>query len=121
MAAGYSDQYLEQGSTFNTQLTLTDDYGNPYDLTGFTLAGRAKKSYNTANVAFVFSITTQNPTTGIITLGLSSAVTANVPYGKYVYDVTVTSPLQIVSRVLEGQIYVSPGVTGVVNSYGTDA
>jgi hypothetical protein len=121
MAAGYSDQYLEQGSTFNTQLTLTDDYGNPYNLTGFSLAGRAKKSYNTSNVAFVFTITTANANTGIITLGLSAATTANVPTGKYVYDIIVTSATQIVSRVLEGQIYVSPGVTGVTNSYGTDA
>jgi hypothetical protein len=121
MAAGYSDQYLEQGSTFNTQLTLTDDYGNPYNLTGFTLAARGKKSYTTANVAFVFNVSTPNANSGVILLNLDASVTANVPYGKYVYDVIVTSSTNIISRVLEGQIYVSPGVTGVTNSYGTDA
>jgi hypothetical protein len=121
MAAGYSDQYLEQGSTFSSQLTLTDDYGSPYNLTGFTITGRAKKSYTTANVAFIFSTTVTDANNGIITLSLDAPTTANIPYGKYVYDVIVTSYTNIVSRVLEGQIYVSPGVTGVINSYGTDA
>jgi hypothetical protein len=121
MAAGYSDQYLEQGSTFSSQLTLTDDYGNPYNLTGFSISSRAKKSYTTANVAFNFTSEIANANTGIITIWLDAATTANVPYGKYVYDVIVTSPTLIVSRVLEGQVYVSPGVTGVTNSYGTDA
>lgn len=121
MAAGYSDQYLEQGSTFSSQLTLTDDYGSPYNLTGFTITGRAKKSYTTANVAFNFTTTISNANNGIIILSMDAPTTANIPYGKYVYDVISTSPSNMVSRVLEGQIYVSPGVTGVVNSYGTDA
>lgn len=121
MAAGYSDQYLEQGSTFSSQLTLTDDYGSPYNLTGFTIIGRAKKSYTTANVAFNFSTTISNANNGIIILSMDAPTTANVPYGKYVYDVIAISPSNMTSRVLEGQIYVSPGVTGVVNSYGTDA
>jgi hypothetical protein len=121
MAAGYSDQYLEQGSTFSSQLTLTDDYGSPYNLTNFTVRGRAKKSYTTANVAFNFSTEITNANTGLITLSVDAPTTANIPYGKYVYDVTVSTQSNVVSRILEGQIYVSPGVTGVTNSYGTDA
>ena len=122
MAAGYSDQYLEQGASFNAQLTLTDDYGARYDLTNYTISSRAKKSYTTANVAFVFSSYITDPTNGIISLSLDASVTANVPYGKYVYDVIIQeSTTNLITRVLEGQIYVSPGVTGVTNSYGTDA
>jgi hypothetical protein len=121
MAAGYSDQYLEQGSTFTSQLTLADDYGNPYNLTGFTVSSRAKKSYTTANVAFNLTTSITSANNGIITLSLDAPTTANIPYGKYVYDVITTSVTNQVSRVLEGQIYVSPGVTGVTNSYGTDA
>ena len=122
MAAGYSDQYLEQGASFNTQLTLTEDYGARYDLTDFTINSRAKKSYTTANVAFTFTAQVSDPTNGLITLALDASVTANVPYGKYVYDVTIQDPeTSLITRVLEGQIYVSPGVTGVTNSYGTNA
>jgi len=120
MAAGYADQYLEQGSTFNSQLTLTDDYGNPYNLTNFTVFSRAKKSYTTSNVAMNFTVTTISANNGIVALTLDAATTANVPYGKYVYDVIVRDPYNVTSRILEGQIFVSPGVTGVTNSYGTD-
>jgi len=120
MAAGYSDQYLEQGASFNSQLTLSDDYGVPYDLTGFTIESRAKKSYTTANVAFNFTVTIDpDPTTGIINLSLSYQTSANVPYGKYVYDVLIKeTSTNFKTRVLEGQIYIAPGVSGVTNSYG---
>ena len=122
MAAGYSDQYLEQGASFFSQLTLTDDYGARYDLQSFIISSRAKKSYTTANVAFTFTAQVTDPVNGLITLSLDAATTANVPYGKYVYDVTIQDPeTNLITRVLEGQIYVSPGVTGVINSYGTDA
>lgn len=122
MAAGYSDQYLEQGASFFSQLTLTDDYGSRYDLQNFIINSRAKKSYTTANVAFTFDAQLTDPVNGVITLSLDAATTANVPYGKYVYDVTIQDPeTNLITRVLEGQIYVAPGVTGVINSYGTDA
>jgi hypothetical protein len=117
--AGYSDQYLEQGSTFTSQLTLADAYGNPYNLTGFTVSSRAKKSYISSNVAIVFTTTITSANSGIVTLSLPSANTANVPYGKYVYDVIVNDGSTI-TRVLEGQVFVAPGVTGVYSSYGTD-
>jgi hypothetical protein len=100
---------------------LTDDYGNPYNLTNFTITSRAKRSYITANVAFNLTTEITNANTGIITLSLSAPTTANIPYGKYVYDVTVATASNVVSRILEGQIYVSPGVTGVTKSYGTNA
>jgi len=126
MAAGYSDQYLEQGSTFSSQLALTDDYGSPYNLIGFTVISRAKKSYMTANVAFNFTTAITDAKNGIITLSLDAPTTANIPYGKYVYDVIVSisnaeNTGNVISRILEGQIFVSPGVTGVTNSHGTDA
>ena len=122
MAAGYSDQYLEQGASFNSLLTLTDDYGSRYDLTNFTISSRAKKSYTTANVAFTFNAQVSDPALGLITLSLDAPTTANVPYGKYVYDVIIQDTTTgLITRVLEGQIYVAPGVTGVINSYGTDA
>ena len=119
MAAGYSDQYLEQGSTFTSQLTLADAYGNPYNLTGFTVSSRAKKSYISSNVAIVFTTTITSANSGIVTLSLAAAASANVPYGKYVYDVVVNNGSTI-TRVLEGQVFVAPGVTGVYSSYGTD-
>jgi hypothetical protein len=120
MAAGYTDQYMEQGTTFTNQLTLTDAYGNPYNLTGFTVMSQAKKSYITPNVAISFNTTITSASAGLITLSLGAAQSANVPYGQYVYDVIIIDTSGNVSRVLEGMITVSPGVTNISSSYGTD-
>ena len=119
MSAGYSDQYLEQGSPFTSQLTLADAYGNPYDLNGFTVRSYAKKSYTSSNVAIIFTTTITDANNGIVPLSLSSQTSANIPYGNYVYDVIANNGTTI-TRVLEGRVYVAPGVTGVFSSYGTD-
>ena len=119
MAAAYADQFLEQGSSFNSQMTLTDAYGNPYNLSGFTVSSQAKKSYFSSNVWINFTTTISNPATGLITLSLTPQVSANVPAGKYVYDVIMNDGSGNISRVLEGQIFVSPGVTGVISSFGS--
>ena len=121
MAAGYSDQFLEQGTSFNSSMTLTDAYGNPYNLTGCTISSQAKKSYYSSNVFINFVTTIANPLTGQITLSLSPSATANVPAGKLVYDVTMSDGQGNISRVLEGQIIVSPGVTNISTAYGSQA
>jgi len=118
MAAGYSDQYLDQGSTFTTQLTLTDNYGNAYNLSGFSVASQAKQSYISPNVAINFSTTVLDAATGVIGLSLDAANSSNVPAGTLVYDVVVKDSSNNISRVLEGRIFVNPGVTGVNSSYG---
>ena len=50
---------------------------------------------------------------GIIQLSLDAPTLSNVAPGKYVYDVKVatTSGTPTVTRVLEGQVIVSPDVT----------
>ena len=122
MAAGYSDQYLEQGTTFTSQLTLADAYGNPYNLTGFTIASQAKKSYYSSNVYIQFTTSVYNANNGVIQLSLDAPTSANVPAGNYVYDVTIQQTSSgIVTRVLEGKVYVSPGVTNITTAYGSDA
>ena len=55
MPAGYSDLYLEQGTTFTTNLTLDDNYGNPYNLSGFTIKSQARRSYYSANATITFT------------------------------------------------------------------
>ena len=112
MPAGYQDQYLEQGATFVSEMTLDDVTGVPYNLTGFSVRSQAKRSYYSANatINFVSEITDAN--NGIIKISANSAVTSNVPPVKLVYDVVITQDSTgIVTRVLEGQIFVSPAVT----------
>jgi hypothetical protein len=111
--AGYQDIFLNQGETFSTTLTLDDMYGEPYNLTDFVVASQAKKSYYSANAVINFVTTVVDANNGTIQLSANAATTANVSASsKLVYDVVIMQTFTgNVTRVLEGQIIVSPGVT----------
>ena len=112
MAAGYQDQYLEQGTTFTSEVTLTDSNGTPYNLNNFTFASQAKRSYYSTNTTIVFQVTATDANNGVLKISANSAVTANVPAGKLVYDVIIKETASNnITRILEGQIFVSPAVT----------
>jgi hypothetical protein len=112
MAAGYQDLFIEQGTTFNTEITLDDVTGTAMNLTNFTVSSQARKSYYSSSATIVFDATISDPNNGVITLAANSAVTSNVSPGKFVYDVLITDTVfNNVTRVLEGQIFVSPSVT----------
>ena len=110
MPAAYSNLYLEQGTTFNTTITLDDVYGSVYDLSGYTVNSQIRKSYYSANATAIFT-TSINAGSGTITLNLSTNVTANISPGRYVYDTTIKDSSGNVTRVLEGIVDVSPRVS----------
>lgn len=114
MAAGYQDLYLEQGTTYSTQLTLNDAYGNPYNLTGYNIASQAKASYYSANATITFSTSIVNANTGVISLSTSAQATANIfPPKTLVYDVIIQDTSNNITRVLEGRVFVNPSVTAI--------
>ena len=121
--AGYQDVFINQGEDYNTQITLYDDSGVPYDLRSFTVASYAKKSYYAANASLVFNSTVYDANNGIIQLSANNAVTANLDARqKLVYDVFITDTGSgIKTKVLEGQIIINPGVTIPGSAFGTDA
>ena len=111
MPAGYSELFLEQGADFNTTITLDDVSGAPMNLVGYTAASQMRKSYYSSNASASFLITTGG-VDGTITLNMTSANTANIYPGRYVYDVYLTSVGGISRvRVLEGIVNVLPQVT----------
>ena len=112
MAAGYQDLLLEQGTTFTTSITLSDSYGQGYNLSAYSVRSQAKRSYYSANATINFETSIYDAANGIVTLSANSAVTSNVSAGKLVYDVIlIENTFGSVTRVLEGQIFVSPSVT----------
>jgi len=109
MAAAYVNLYMEQGTTFSSVITLDDLNGSVYDLTGYTANSQIRKSFYSSNATATFT-TSITPATGTITLSLTSAQTANITPGRYLYD-TIIRTGSTVTRVLEGVIDVSPRVT----------
>jgi hypothetical protein len=110
MPAAYQELYLEQGTTFNTTITLDDVYGDVYDLSNYTVNSMMRSSYYSDNAAATFQATL-NPLQGIISLSLDAPTTSNLSPGRYVYDTIITDRNNNVTRVLEGIVVVAPSVT----------
>jgi len=98
---------IDQGTTFNTIISLTDDSGNPLDLSVYTAESQIRKSYSSSNaVNFNISLSL-----GEITLSLDSNTSGNLTAGRYVYDVIVTDSSNTITRVVEGIVTVNPSVS----------
>ena len=101
---------VDQGSDFSTTIQLNDDLGGDRNLSGYFVRGQLRRSYGSvSNVAFSSNISSS--ITGEVTIALSSAATANLKYGRYVYDVELYTNTGNVERILEGIVTVYPEVT----------
>lgn len=98
---------IDQGSTFTTQISLTDASGNPLDLTAYTAQAEIRTSYASIN-AVSFDVALSN---GQVTLSLNSTATGQLTRSRYVYDVILTDSSNNITRVLEGVVYVDPWTT----------
>jgi hypothetical protein len=101
--------FIDQGTDFSAVIVVSDEAGDPRDLTGFTGRAKLKRSFDTEiNTSFEVNI---NPSAGEVTLSLSNQTTSNIRHGRYVYDVELVSNANIVERVIQGTITVDPEVT----------
>jgi len=108
--AARADIIIDQGTTFETVVTVTDDDGNVVNLTDYEAASQIRKHHTSSSVTSTFVIT-NGGTNGQLTLTLSSSATGGMDAGRYVYDVEVTTAAGVVSRVVEGIVTVNPQVT----------
>lgn len=109
MAAEYN-LYLDQGVTFATEITISDDSGQPVDLTNATLASQIRKSF-TSTVAFPFTVAISgDPTMGQVILSLTATQTGLMSAGRYVYDAQYNINGTVV-RFLKGLVTIFPAVT----------
>jgi hypothetical protein len=72
-----------------------------------------RKSYYATSNTIITSTITGNAN-GEITLSMTAANTANLTPGRQVFDLLITSPAQVKTRVIEGVIVISPGVTQIM-------
>jgi hypothetical protein len=99
---------IDQGTTFNTDFTFTDDQDNPIDFTSYNGAAQMRRSYLSVN-SFAFQVGLGN--NGIVSLSMNAATTSSITAGRYLYDLEVTSPTNVVSRLVEGIVTVTPEIT----------
>lgn len=108
--AAFTELLIEQGASFSTTVNVEDSAGNPINLNGYTTASQMRKSYYASSNTTITSTIT-GEAEGEITLAMTAADTANLTPGRSVFDLLITSPLGIKTRVVEGIIIITPGVT----------
>jgi hypothetical protein len=93
------------------QLVIKED-GVVKDLTGYFARSDIRVAKESNTVSASFTCTIPAPETGAIIVALQNAVSAALAAGTYVYDLELyTAGDGAVTRILEGAVAVSRGVT----------
>jgi len=91
-------------------VTVNGSDGSPTNLLNYTAAAQLRKSYY-STTANNFTVTVSNAANGELTMAMTAANTANLTPGRAVYDLLITSPTNVKTRVVEGIVTILPSVT----------
>ena len=105
------DIVINQKASFEVMFTVK--VGNTaLDLTGYTTSAKLKTDFNTPdNQAISFTTSIANAAAGQVTMSLTPEETANLGLQRYFYDYTITSNNGFKTRIVEGTVKVSGGVS----------
>lgn len=99
----------EQGATFNLDFRVETD-GTPWNLTDYDFAMQVRRS-TSSNTTLLEIISATMTSGGHVSATASAADMTDVPAGRWVYDIELTSSGGEVTRILEGRFIVTPEVT----------
>lgn len=102
---------IDQSTTFERSFQALDSSGTAIDLTNYTVKAQAKPTY-TSFVAHTFTATVTDALNGRFTLSLTDIETRDLPPGRMLYDIKITSTITgNVLRIIEGIVQVNPAIT----------
>lgn len=113
MAAKVINLVIEQKSDFQATITIYNENGSRLNLYNYTATSLIKKSPY-SSVSYPFTVSFPNRADGQIMLSMGKTETSALEGGRYVYDVVITSPTGYSTRVIQGSVLVSPGVSAWV-------
>lgn len=108
--ATIANLFVDQGTDYNSIITVASANGRPLDLTGYTVKSQIRKSYS-SSIFHNFNASIFSAATGKVKLQLLSSDSELITAGRWLYDVEITSPSGIKTRVVEGIVTVSPQIT----------
>ncbi len=109
--SGKLDITVEQGATFERNITIKDSSNAAVNITGSSFAGQIRKRHQSSTTQAAFSFNITNATGGVVIATISATDTANIEAGDFVYDIEWTQADNTVTRLLEGTATVTPQVT----------
>lgn len=108
----YTELTIDQGSTFNYEINLKQQDASSLNLANCVFTGQIRKSYYSKKQTANLTINIIDSANGKINLTLTAANTANIPAGRYLYDVKMANTANsVVSRIYEGVATITPQVT----------
>ena len=110
--ATISNLYVDAGATYSNIITVTASNGQALNLTGYSVASQMRKSYQ-SSTAYDFTASIYDANNGKIRLQLTDSDSADIPAGRWLYDVEITSAAGTKTRVVEGIVTVNPQITQV--------
>lgn len=113
MAAGTYNIIIEQGADFSKSLSLTDNAGDPFDLSDYSAVnGQIRRHYNSESVSATFTMSiTGDGTAGQVAWGLGATATAAMEPADHLYDVELVKNDGTITRLLQGSVEVRPNIT----------
>jgi hypothetical protein len=104
--------FVDQGADYSNIITVGSSSGAPLNLTGYTVASQIRKSYS-SSTAYNFTASVFSVASGQVRLQLTATTSRSIPPGRYLYDVEITSPTNVRTRVVEGIVTVTPEITQI--------
>lgn len=108
MIAGVHDFTIEQGTTFTRLVQWKDSSGDPVDLSGYTAAMKIRESYDSGTVLVSLATGSSGITitaaSGLLTIVISSTVTAALDFDRAVYDIELNDGSDVITRLLQGHV-----------------
>ena len=110
MSAGSYIFTLEQGATLDRTVTVQES-GSAMDLTGYTPRMQVRDTHDSSTVLLTVTCSVSNASGGILRLQSTATTTSGIEEGIYVYDLEIESSTGVVTRLLQGNVTVTPEVT----------
>lgn len=105
------DIIINQKASFEVTFAVKEN-NVALNLTGYTPTAKMKADFETPDSqAITFTTAIANAAAGTITMSMTPEQTANLAIQRYIYDLAITSPSGYKTRVVEGAIKVSGGVS----------
>lgn len=120
MTAAAYDLLIEQGATWQVPLlTWSDPFNTPINLTGYTIRLQIRPTVDSATILFVADSSAPVAgitfgalnATGVINITATAAITAALVFAYAYYDLLAVSPAGYVTRLIQGRVALSTGVT----------
>ena len=105
------DLVINQKADFQVTFSVKDN-GSAINLTGYTVEAKLKPDFTSPDSQTVtFDTAIANAAAGTLTLSLSATQTASLVQPRYYYDTVITSGSGFKTRIVEGKITISKGIT----------